>query len=194
MRTCSVCGKQAKEGVWRRDAFVCAACRLTTDLAEHLVSELVSPGLFSGPDHEAGKTRIRYVLRSGTVDTSGDDVELIAKVGPRLMAVLRRESGKDRVVLRLTRPDGSEFQGEGHTSHQALERLQDALERHELRLKTCGNCACFRFSTMSYQMSDGNTGYCTIGRRSPQDCGHKDRVSIFDVCDAFSYGPEFARS
>lgn len=191
MTICSACRKEANEGAWREDAFVCADCWRAHEWAHHLTRELISPGPLLGPHHEPGRRRINYASRLTSILDSDVEVWLTSHTGLRITGVLRQQSKDDNVVLRLELPLREALEAEASTSYESLRSLQETLEQRELRLWTCGNCACFRFSSMSYQMSLGTKGYCTIGKKSPQDCGRNNVVSIFDVCDAFHYGPRF---
>lgn len=75
----------------------------------------------------------------------------------------------------------------GDDSYSAFLEAQSRLANGWLR--SCGNCVHFVFSEMSAQMSGGRTGYCGIDRSSPEQSTHEDRVSIFDICQAFDFGP-----
>ncbi len=54
-------------------------------------------------------------------------------------------------------------------------------------LLTCGACAFFRFSPMSYQMSNGGKGYCTVA--GVAHTGQADVVSLLGHCSNFRPRP-----
>ena len=98
-----------------------------------------------------------------------------------------------RATLTLT--VGSDvFHGEGGEARRALETLAGRLAEQGFRIACCGTCHCFRFSSMSYQMSEGTKGYCALGKEDDPagSCTQADVVTIWDVCTGFRYGPEHA--
>lgn len=54
-------------------------------------------------------------------------------------------------------------------------------------LHTCGACAFLRFSSMSYQMSNGGKGYCTVA--GVEHTGQADVVSLLGHCSNFRPRP-----
>ena len=184
MPRCPACGREIPEDEQSPTRQLCLSC----GLAEGLVAQLTGEAPFGGPHHEPGKTRLRYQDRLGAVYGAGAEVTL---TNGRLGWLSARRAG-DRVQLQLMGPDGSRLQAEGTTPYGALRALQADLEQQERRLRSCGLCSSFRFSAMSAQMSGETKGYCTRGKQSPMDCGREDVVSVFDVCEAFDWGPEHA--
>ncbi len=144
----------------------------------------------NAPLHGWGAARVGFVPRLVDIDGHGAEVSLVRTSGPDVIGQLRKLSTNDAALLRLTLSDGTNLQAEGRTNYDALHSLQDVLEQDNLRLRTCGNCVYFTFSEMSWQMSGGTKGYCTVGKARPEDAGRADVVSVFDVCDMFHYGPE----
>lgn len=132
--------------------------------------------------------RIGLRSRLEAVETSGANVQLDTELGRSLAAVLRSDTKSNRLVLRL--PDRTSLRGEGSNWYERFRSLRALLEQRQLRLRACGNCVAFVFSEMSHQFSDGSKGYCTIGKRRAEDARLEDVVSIFDVCEAFHYGPQ----
>lgn len=74
---------------------------------------------------------------------------------------------------------------EGHDLAEAIGHLLLILASRNLTLCACGNCAFFRFSHMSYQMSAGGRGYCTI-KGIDKTSAERDVVFLLDHCEAFS--------
>jgi len=66
-----------------------------------------------------------------------------------------------------------------------FEQIQNQLKFMHLSLRVCGQCQYFGFSSMSYQMSGGETGYCTLIKDLNVD--RDDVVHILDSCDAFRH-------
>ena len=61
--------------------------------------------------------------------------------------------------------------------------IQNQLNAMRLSLKVCGQCHYFRFSSMAYQMSGGEKGYCTLVKGL--NVNRDDVVHILDSCDTF---------
>lgn len=117
--------------------------------------------------------------------------EVDVRLGPPALAAALRTTASatgERVHLRL--PDGgTEIVGEASDLYGAFCHARAQLRERERWVCACGNCESFVFSQMSYQMSSGQKGYCTLGKEHPNNAGGDDIVSILDVCDAFRYGP-----
>lgn len=65
----------------------------------------------------------------------------------------------------------------------AFQRLQLKLGLMNLVLKVCGQCSHFGFSSMAYEMSGGEKGYCVLIRGLNVDTD--DVVYVLDCCDSF---------
>jgi hypothetical protein len=126
--------------------------------------------------------RVGFVSRLEAAQTSGVRVWLM----PSNTAMLRSPADQ-RIHLQLS--DGNEITGKGQDWYAAFTDAGAQLAQSGARLVACANCEFFVLSEMSYQMSAGGKGYCTIGKDHPVAAGPDDIVSILDVCDAFHYGP-----
>lgn len=84
-------------------------------------------------------------------------------------------------------PQKMELTAEGQDLAAAFKRLVLDITSRGLTLRVCGNCAAFRFSYMSYQISGGERGYCAI--KGIANTGTpNDVVTLLDRCDAFQQG------
>lgn len=64
-----------------------------------------------------------------------------------------------------------------------FEKIQDKLSATNLCLKVCGQCRYFGFSSLAYQFSGGEKGYCTLVKELKVNSD--DVVHVLDCCDAF---------
>ncbi|GEM_PF-6712323 len=81
-------------------------------------------------------------------------------------------------------PQMMELTAEDQDIAAAFKQLVLDITSRGLTLRACGNCAAFRFSYMSYQMSGGERGYCAI--KGIANTGTpNDVVTLLDRCDAF---------
>ena len=65
----------------------------------------------------------------------------------------------------------------------SFSRLQDNLKKLDMQLKACGQCLYFGFSSMAYQCSEGETGYCAFPKGSELE--PESTVDVLGVCDCF---------
>ena len=64
-----------------------------------------------------------------------------------------------------------------------FETIQERLDKYNIKLKVCGNCKNFGFSSMAFQFSGGTRGYCTFIQYEE---GKNDQaVHVLDICDNF---------
>ncbi len=102
------------------------------------------------------------------------------------VASMRRSS--TAVVVSLSGDPRLGPLGAGGTNlGQAVERLLRLLASRGVTLCGCGSCARFRFSAMSYQMSGGERGYCTV--KGIAHTGPGDAVFLLDRCEGFQPRP-----
>ncbi len=184
MPRCTACGRDIPDGERSPAPQLCLSCWT----AGELVGQMTGEASFAGPHHEPGKTRVRYQDRLAAVYGAGAEATLTDGRPGWFSA----ERGGDRVKLRLTALDGTGCSAEGATPYAALRALHASLEQEERRLRSCGLCSSFRFSAMSAQMSGETKGYCTRGKESPMHCTWEEVVSVFNMCDSFDWGPEYA--
>lgn len=99
----------------------------------------------------------------------------VASLAPTPAGVILTLSG-DQQMAGMT--------AEGHDLAEAVQLLLRSFASQGLTVHACGNCTAFRFSSMSYQMSGGQKGYCTVNGIANTG-GPNDVVSLLDRCDAF---------
>ena len=90
-------------------------------------------------------------------------------------SVMAKMTGETIAVERLIEEDF-------FTTFQAV---QKKLKPMDLSLRVCGQCKNFAFSSMAYQMSGGEAGYCRLIKGSQSE--GKNVVNVLDSCDAFIY-------
>jgi hypothetical protein len=74
--------------------------------------------------------------------------------------------------------------------HRSIEQLLEVLNGRGLSLKSCGQCIYFGYSAMSFDMSGGTAGYCTLINGTNVSSAKGDVVGIFNLCDAFVFRKE----
>jgi hypothetical protein len=74
--------------------------------------------------------------------------------------------------------------------HSSIEHLLEMLKGRGFSIKSCGQCIHFGYSAMSFDMSGGTAGYCTLINGTNVSQAKGDGVEVFDLCDAFVYRKE----
>lgn len=72
----------------------------------------------------------------------------------------------------------------------SIEKLLEILKNRGLSLRSCGQCIYFGYTAMSFDMSGGTAGYCTLINGTNVSQAKDDVVRIFDLCDAFIFRKE----
>jgi len=92
---------------------------------------------------------------------------------------------KNRVLVSIAGRTISDEQLIEEDFFTIFKAIQGKLKTVHLSLRVCGQCQHFGFSSMAYQMSGGEKGYCTL--INDLKVNRDDVVHILDNCDAFRY-------
>ena len=135
------------------------------------------------------KTRINYIPwnhnekhHDGAFGGAGKKYQLISlKTGKESNCELREQNNEISIIFQ--NGDVISELLTGFDFFDSFNCLQEKLKKMGIQLKACGQCLYFGFSSMAYQCSEGEAGYCTFPKGL--DIGSEGTVDVLGVCDCF---------
>jgi ADP-ribosyl-[dinitrogen reductase] hydrolase len=135
------------------------------------------------------ETRINYIPwnhnekhHDGAFGGAGKKYQLISlKTGKESNCELREQNNEISIIFQ--NGDVISELLTGFDFFDSFNCLQEKLKKMSIQLKACGQCLYFGFSSMAYQCSEGEAGYCTFPKGL--DVGSEGTVDVLGVCDCF---------